>query len=63
MNYNAVIRPDAAGARDPLGVNGENWIKGAWERQGGLCLHGAIRACQPRPGDAVFGDFETMVTE
>lgn len=36
-----------------LGQNGERWIKRAWEAQGGKrCLHGAIRACEPVPGDA-----------
>lgn len=36
-----------------LGHYGEHWLKGAWETDGGaMCLHGAIRRCQPQPGDA-----------
>ncbi len=36
-----------------LGDNGEHWVQGAWEEaDGSACLHGAIRRCQPIPGDA-----------
>jgi hypothetical protein len=31
---------------------GENWGKGTYRACGAMCLHGAIRACQPVPGDA-----------
>jgi hypothetical protein len=35
-----------------LGENGEHWIQGDWSDQQAMCLHGAIRRCQPQPGDA-----------
>ena len=36
-----------------LGENGERWVQGTWgDGEGGVCLHGAIRRCQPVPGDA-----------
>jgi hypothetical protein len=35
-----------------LGANGERWIQGAWGDEQSMCLHGAIRRCQPYPGDA-----------
>ena len=35
-----------------LGDNGEHWVKGAWGDGDRMCLHGAIRRCQPVPGDA-----------
>ena len=39
--------------REQLGPNGENWIQGKWTGEDGeRCLHGAIRECQPQPGDA-----------
>ena len=37
---------------DLLGENGERWIKGQWDDAEHMCLHGAIRRCQPVPGDA-----------
>jgi hypothetical protein len=36
-----------------LGDDGERWVQGTWDDdEGGACLHGAIRRCQPVPGDA-----------
>ncbi len=35
-----------------LGRNGEYWVKNTWGQDGFMCLHGAIRRCQPQPGDA-----------
>ncbi len=35
-----------------LGGNGEHWVKQSWGSGGKVCLHGAIRRCQPIPGDA-----------
>ncbi len=35
-----------------LGPNGENWVKRSWGDGVSACLHGAIRRCQPQPGDA-----------
>ncbi len=35
-----------------LGDNGEHWVQGSWGDSGSACLHGAIRRCQPIPGDA-----------
>ena len=35
-----------------LGRNGEHWVKQSWGDGVSACLHGAIRRCQPQPGDA-----------
>ena len=35
-----------------LGENGEHWVQGQWGIDDKMCLHGAIRRCQPIPGDA-----------
>jgi plasmid maintenance system antidote protein VapI len=35
-----------------LGRNGEHWVKQSWGDGVSACLHGAIRRCQPVPGDA-----------
>jgi hypothetical protein len=35
-----------------LGENGEHWIQGEWGDDQSMCLHGAIRRCQPIEGDA-----------
>lgn len=35
-----------------LGENGERWVQGQWGIDDKLCLHGAIRRCQPVRGDA-----------
>ena len=35
-----------------LGDSGEHWVQGRWENGVSVCLHGAIRRCQPIPGDA-----------
>jgi hypothetical protein len=35
-----------------LGENGEHWTQGTWGNDQAMCLHGAIRRCQPVPGDA-----------
>jgi hypothetical protein len=35
-----------------LGDNGERWVQGTWGNGESVCLHGAIRRCQPVPGDA-----------
>jgi len=35
-----------------LGRNGEHWVKQSWGDDVSACLHGAIRRCQPIPGDA-----------
>lgn len=35
-----------------LGDNGERWVQGGWGDGERMCLHGAIRRCSPRPGDA-----------
>jgi len=35
-----------------LGENGEHWMQGEWGDDTAMCLHGAIRRCQPQPGDA-----------
>jgi hypothetical protein len=37
----------AAGVLDEHG-----WTQGSYGRAGAVCLHGAIRLCQPHPGDA-----------
>ena len=34
-----------------LGDNGERWVQGTWSNGDRVCLHGAIRRCQPVPGD------------
>jgi hypothetical protein len=34
-----------------LGENGEHWIKNSWGDDNAMCLHGAIRRCEPHPGD------------
>ena len=35
-----------------LGTEGEHWTKGTYGDGDNVCLHGAIRRCQPHPGDA-----------
>jgi hypothetical protein len=35
-----------------LGEHGEHWAQNTWGQDGFMCLHGAIRRCQPQPGDA-----------
>ncbi len=35
-----------------LGDRGEHWVQGRWGDGVSACLHGAIRRCQPIPGDA-----------
>lgn len=35
-----------------LGENGEHWVQGTWGEGDSVCLHGAIRRCQPVLGDA-----------
>lgn len=35
-----------------LGGNGEHWVQGKWGDDTAMCLHGAIRRCQPQMGDA-----------
>jgi hypothetical protein len=36
-----------------LGDRGEHWVQGRWgDGEWQACLHGAIRRCQPIPGDA-----------
>ena len=35
-----------------LGDDGEHWVRGTWGNGDSVCLHGAIRRCQPIPGDA-----------
>ena len=35
-----------------LGNNGEHWVQQSWGDGVSACLHGAIRRCQPQPGDA-----------
>jgi hypothetical protein len=35
-----------------LGRNGEHWVQQSWGDGVSACLHGAIRRCQPQPGDA-----------
>ena len=35
-----------------LGENGEHWLQGSWDESDRMCLHGAIRRCQPVRGDA-----------
>jgi hypothetical protein len=35
-----------------LGEHGEHWTKGTFGDDRQMCLHGAIRRCQPQPGDA-----------
>jgi hypothetical protein len=35
-----------------LGDNGEHWVQRSWGDGVSACLHGAIRRCQPIPGDA-----------
>jgi hypothetical protein len=35
-----------------LGENGEHWIQGEFGDDQSMCLHGAIRRCQPIQGDA-----------
>jgi hypothetical protein len=37
-----------------LGPNGEYWLQGDWGDDQQMCLHGAIRRCQPQPGDALL---------
>jgi hypothetical protein len=37
----------------PLHILDEHgWVKGSYDADGRVCLHGAIRLCQPVPGDA-----------
>jgi hypothetical protein len=43
---------DSSKMLDLLGDNGERWTQGAWGDEQSMCLHGAIRRCQPQPGDA-----------
>lgn len=49
---NMTIRIDSTKVLDLLGEHGERWVKGEWGDEDGMCLHGAIRRCQPQPGDA-----------
>ncbi len=50
---NSVITIPEADLVAILGDNGEHWVQGHWENgDGSACLHGAIRRCQPIPGDA-----------
>jgi hypothetical protein len=48
----AMIKINSTDLLDLLGENGERWIKGQWDDAEHMCLHGAIRRCQPVPGDA-----------
>ena len=47
-----MIKINESDLLDLLGENGEHWVKGAWDEGDRMCLHGAIRRCQPVPGDA-----------
>jgi hypothetical protein len=47
-----MIKINSTDLLDLLGENGERWIKGQWDDAEHMCLHGAIRRCQPVPGDA-----------
>ena len=49
---NVTIKINEADLLALLGENGEHWVKGAWGDGDRMCLHGAIRRCQPVPGDA-----------
>ena len=49
---NVTIKINEADLLALLGENGEHWVKGAWGDDDRMCLHGAIRRCQPVPGDA-----------
>ena len=44
------INPDEL--LEVLGTEGEHWTKGTYSSDDNVCLHGAIRRCQPHPGDA-----------
>ena len=44
------INPDEL--LEVLGTEGEHWTKGTYGDGDNVCLHGAIRRCQPHPGDA-----------
>jgi len=46
------IKLDADQLLTLLGNNGEGWVQGTWGNDTAMCLHGAIRRCQPQPGDA-----------
>ena len=47
------ITIDTEQVLNTLGHDGEHWVQGVWETpEGGMCLHGAIQKCQPKPGDA-----------
>ena len=46
------IKIDSRRLLDLLGENGEHWLKGGWNKDEQMCLHGAIRRCSPQLGDA-----------
>jgi len=46
------IKIDSKKVLGLLGENGERWVQGQWGGGQQMCLHGAIRQCQPQPGDA-----------
>lgn len=46
------IKIDADQLLTLLGNNGERWVQGTWGNDTAMCLHGAIRRCQPQLGDA-----------
>jgi hypothetical protein len=48
------IKINEADLLDLLGPNGEHWLQGDWGDDQQMCLHGAIRRCQPQPGDALL---------
>lgn len=49
---NVTIKINEADLLALLGENGEHWLQGRWDEGVSMCLHGAIRRCQPVPGDA-----------
>lgn len=46
------IKIDTTKLLNLLGENGEHWVQGKWGDDTAMCLHGAIRRCQPQRGDA-----------
>ena len=46
------IKIDADQLLTLLGNSGERWVQRSWGDDTAMCLHGAIRCCQPQPGDA-----------
>jgi hypothetical protein len=52
MEDNVMIEIPTDQVLAKFGPDGEHWIQGGYDNGTGVCLHGAIRACELVPGDA-----------